>query len=363
MRIHTAPGSPAQRGRDHGHDLAPEIGAAIAALKEHLAASGHPPAALADRMMDSGLPRTAAQTTPDLWAEVTGIAEGSRIDLADVLLLTFLDEVWAMTSPRRPTSASAGCSVLARALSEGGKPGTGTSADRTIRTEVGQTMDLPAWADGRMIVLRVIENADATPSPRAPDVVAPTALVMAYPGNIGLCGANDAGLGVAVNALTHAPWSDSGLGVAFITRTLLTLRTLAAAEAFLVSIPHAAGQAYTIAAPDGIATFEADADGVRRVTPPDTTVAAHTNHRLGEPGARASESSRSRLDALQACIDRDDSLAEALSGDVVVDGTRWRDPHLTFGAFRAVGDEPAAHFADGPSLRTGHAVWSRVNYR
>ncbi len=341
MRVTTIAGTGLQRGLDHGRAHAAGIADAATALKTHLAAAGHPPGQLGQRLATSPLVTVAADLTPDLWAEVTAIAGGSRVPLDDVLLLTFLDEVWGMT--RAP-----GCSVVARTVpGRAGPPGSAPT------TEIGQTMDLPAWAQGRSGALRI--GADH----------APTALALAYPGSIGLCGANEAGLGVAVNALTRAPAQEEGLGVAFITRHLLTLSTLTAAESFLTSVPHAAGQAYTVAAPDGMATFEADAAGVRRVTEPGASAIAHTNHPLaGDPAGRGpARSSAERLATLQRGLDGHAPFADLLTGEVTVDGTRWGDPFLTFGAFRAVGTETVVRFIDGGELRGGRREWSRFPFR
>ena len=335
MRVVTFAGPGTHRGHQYGQALAPDIAAAATALKNHLAGAGHPPGALATRLLSSPLVRAAQEYTPDLWDEVTSLAGGARVPLEDVLLLTFLDEVWALTrAPGAP-----GCSVIARYVDG---------------TEIGQTMDLPDWTVGRAIVLRIASDS------------APTALVMAYPGTIGLCGANEAGLGVAVNALSHLPLDEAGLGVAFVTRHLLTLSTLAQAESFLNSVPHAAGQAYTIAAPDGIATFEASSAGVHRVSDPGSLALAHTNHELplrdGTFERPPDESSRERLAVLHTCIERKASLADALTGDVVLDGQHWGDPNLTFAAFRTVASDPMVRFIDGVDLRAGRHEWSRFAF-
>lgn len=361
MRIVTIAGSGTHRGLDRGRDEAGATAAAATALKTHLAATGRSPAALADRLATGPLPRVAADLVPDLWAEVTALAGASRVSLSDVLLLCFLDEGWALAR-RGPALPPPGCSVLGRVLP--GRPGRtdigGLDDDavppRPPTTELAQTMDLPAWATGRAEVLRV-----------GPDH-GPTALVLAYPGTVGLCGSNEAGLAVAVNALTDAPFSAEGLGVAFIIRQLLTLTTLVEAEAFLSSVPHAAGQAYSVAATDGLATFEADAAGVRRVTAPGAASLAHTNHPLDpSPGSAAAtaqspppESSVARLALLGEALEQEAPLAAALAA-VCVDGSRWGDRMTTFGAFRAVGDEPAARFIDGAGLAAGRD-WTKVGY-
>lgn len=364
MRTVTIAGTPAQRGLDRGRDQASEIAGIATALKTHLAAHGHPPAPLAHRLATGPLARTAADLTPDLWTELTTLAGASRVSLDDVLLLCFLDEVWALNradrAARRAEQDAApppGCSVLARVLP--GRPGRtdiGGLDDDAVppqpsTTEIGQTMDLPDWAIGHEHVLRVGSDHG------------PAVLALAFPGSIGLCGANEAGLAVAVNALTRAPFSQEGLGVAFVTRQLLTLTTLTEAEAFLTSVPHAAGQAYTITAVDGIACFEADASGVRRVSAPGATAIAHTNHPLSpetSAGARVHESSRTRLEMLDTALEQHAPMAETLAS-VAVDGSRWADPLITFGAFRAVGDEPVARFIDGAGLQAGRD-WTKVGF-
>lgn len=342
MRVTTIAGAGLHRGLDYGREHAKDIAETATALKTHLATTGHPPSALGQRLATSPLVTVAADLTPDLWAEVTAIAGGSRVSLDDILLLTFLDEVWAMTRTQ-------GCSVAARTV-----PGHPGEPPLPPTTEIGQTMDLPTWTRGRADALRIgTEHA-------------PNALVLSYPGSIGLCGANEAGLGVAVNALVRAPAQEEGLGVAFVTRHLLTLTTLAEAEAFLTSVPHAAGQAYTIAAPDGLATFEADAAGVRRVTQPGVAAIAHTNHPLAdapdETRRAPSESSAARLDLLTRGLEDHLPFADLLTGDVMVDGAKWGDQHLTFGAFRALGSEHVVRFIDGEDVRHGRREWSRFSF-
>jgi hypothetical protein len=160
--------------------------------------------------------------------------------------------------------------------------------------------------------------------------------------------------------------NEVGLGAAFIVRQLLTLSTLAQAEEFLRTVPHAVAQAYTIAAPDGIATFEADPSDVIRIGDPGSAAALHTNHELspaaGSTGRTPSRSSRERYDILTRDLQLRLPVSDMLTGDVLADGERWGDPHLTFGAFRAVGSEPVVRFIDGAELRAGGRQWSRFSF-
>lgn len=344
MHVTTVTGAGTLRGTDYGRLLATEVAAGAAALKEQMAASGHPPGPLGRRLATGPLARAAAERTPDLWEETLALARASRVALEDVLLLVFLDEGWGLTR-------SAGCSVIGRMLP--GRPGGPDSPPVPPTTELGQTMDLPAWTMGRARVVRIVPGDG------------PVALVLAFAGSPGLCGANSAGLAVAVNALRSDRIDEEGLAVAYVTRHLLTLTSIEAAEAFLTSVPHAAGQAYSVAATDGLATFEAGPGFVRRLTPPGVSALAHTNHELARESTVTrppSESSRARLELLTAALQRHTPLVEVLGEEVTVDGTRWRDRHVTFGAFRAIGSEAAVRFVDGADLRAGRREWDRISF-
>ena len=88
MRVFTMAGPGTQRGLEYGQEDASSIAETAAALKAHLAADGHPAGPLGRRLATSGLARTAAELTPDLWSEVTALALGSHVPLEDCRLLT-----------------------------------------------------------------------------------------------------------------------------------------------------------------------------------------------------------------------------------------------------------------------------------
>jgi isopenicillin-N N-acyltransferase-like protein len=327
MLIETLAGTGGDRGLAHGRALAAPIRETVAALTAHLAAAGTDADGLADHLLASPLTSAARTHTPDLWDEVVATAEGAQVPLSDLLLLTFLDEVWGLT--RR-----AGCSVMARV-----RPGS--------RTEIGQTMDLPGWSVGRVTVLRLIPPS------------APTSVVMSYPGMIGLCGVT-AGFGVAVNALAQFGITESGLGAAFVVRHLLSLSTLDEATAFLREVPHAVGQAYTLAEEGRVVTFEAGPSVLRSVSDHESTACLHTNHPL-DTRAPHESSTMTRLAALHQAFDADVELEAALSGDVVLDGQRYGDANSTFAAFAYRIGDASVSFADGVDLRAGSGRWSTVD--
>lgn len=326
MDILTVTGNGGTRGFTHGQARAAQIVEGVTALSQHLTQNGVDVPSVTDRLLRSDLAATARDYTPDLWDEVIGVAAGANVELEDIMLLTFLDEVWSFTG-------GLGCSVAARGLDG----------------FIGQTMDLPIWTAGRLMVLRV--QSDATPA----------ALVMTYPGMIGLCGAGAGGLGVGVNALEQFQADSQGLAVAFITRHLLTLATLTEAEKFLTGVPHAAGQAYTVSAPDGIATWECGPGRVQLSTDTGVKECAHTNHLLDNP-SNATRSSLRRLETLQQALAADGDLRSTLSRDVVLTDPKTSNAGVTFAAFAA--NLPADHvdFADGRTLRAGAPIWQSIYF-
>jgi hypothetical protein len=329
MLIQDLTGDGGTRGLAHGTALAAPIRDTVDALRAHLAADGIDPVDLATHLVRSPLTDVARSATPDLWDEVIATAEGADVPLADVLLLTFLDEVWGLT--RR-----SGCSVIARVR-------TGA------RNEIGQTMDLPGWSVGRLVALRVAPTAS------------PCSVVMSYPGMIGLCGAADAGMGVAVNALSQFGMTEAGLGAAFIVRHLLTLTSLADAESFLREIPHAVGQAYTLADGARVVTFEAGPSVFREVGSSASSARIHTNHPL-DRRPRDETSTMTRLASLHRSVDAGTDLESSLSGDVVLDGERYKDPNSTFAAFSFRIGDSAVSLVDGRDLRARDAGWTRVDF-
>jgi hypothetical protein len=140
------------------------------------------------------------------------------------------------------------------------------------------------------------------------------------------------------------PASPAGLPVAFALRGLLQKRTLAEAVEFVASIPHATGQHYGLAGPEGLASVEGWATGVAVRSEPAPRL-LHTNHPLyteetvDDPEPRYARSrTRERLaylerDAGAAGQERDGAGVQALLQDCSVPVSLSADrPSMTFGA-------------------------------
>jgi hypothetical protein len=211
-------------------------------------------------------------------------------------------------------------------------------------------MDIDSFHDGAQAVLR-IEGIDAPP-----------VLAFTRAGMIGLTGCNAAGLAVVVNNLDVLPASATGLPVVFAIRGVLERRSLGESVAFLAEVPHATGQHYGLASPEGLASVEAWATGVTINTKPGPEL-LHTNHPLTtHPTAKDAEArfkrsrTRERLEYLEreAGDCRDALGLQDLLCDRTVPVSRDRDvPSMTFGAVvYECTVPPEVHVAMGPPHRT-----------
>ena len=332
-------GSPRERGRAHGEQGRELIHGGLDRWRADLAGRGKD----ADRLWkglsrESGFRQAAARWAPDLLEEISGIAEGSGADPDAVFAINCLDEAWWWGD--RP----GGCSAVA-------------VTDRDGRPVIGQNMDLDTWMDTTQIVLRM----------RPED--GPAQVLLSRAGMVGLCGANEAGVGVVVNTLDTLPTSENGLPVALVIRRLSGLESLDDAEATLRGVRHASGQAYTLASADGAVTgYEAGGDHVASYQNDSDRPGArwHTNHPLadgshevssGDDWATTSTVPRfdrvtAAMDDLETVDDLKQVLSDADAGVCMFPG-RWRDDGFTFGSIvMSLDTPPAVEVAPGPPDRT-----------
>ncbi len=277
-------GAPRERGRAHGEALRDQIAAVREQWRESLTARfGIDPAAFIETFLaETRFVDAMRRWTPTLLQEIEGIAEGSGRAREETLAFQFMDEEWwfGATRLRRAGAAANRCSIVAT-RGRGGHPPI-----------LAQNMDLHGFLDGGQAVIRV-RGTDGEPD----------ATILTICGMIALCGANDAGLGVAVNTLWQLPSAVDGLPVACVARTILSRRNLADARDWIASVRHASGQHYLIGDPDGFASFEASGARVTEVPWSASSPAyVHTNHPLAgskdAPGNPAEDNSRGRYATL-----------------------------------------------------------------
>jgi hypothetical protein len=339
LPIVTCAGEPRRRGRSHGEELRDKIAAGMGRWLEALGSRhGIDPDDYLRGFLDETdhLP-AIRRWTPELLAEVRGIAEGAGQPFPRVLAYNLMDEEWSYGQGRR--RGAPGCTVV----------GFRTAAGTTV---IAQNMDIPTVHDGTQAVLRIRAEAG------------PEILAFTMAGFIGLMGANAAGVGVVVNNLDMLPSSAGGLPVAFVLRGILVRSTLAAAAAFVDQVPHAIGQHYGIGGPHGLASYECAANGaVRDETAVERIV--HTNHPLVNPAVvgeteaerrYAASNTRARYDAVAACAAELADLAGAervLSETTAPVSRAPRRGFMTFGSMAAeLTVPPRVRFAPGPPHTT-----------
>ncbi|MBV8137281.1 MAG: peptidase C45, partial [Deltaproteobacteria bacterium] len=235
-------GPPRAQGRQHGEALRKSISEVRQRWRESLTQrfGVHPDSFIESFLAQTRFVAAMRKWTPALLEEIEGIAEGSGRPLAETLAFQFMDEEWWFGA-RHCAKASAEanhCSIVASRGREGQAP------------ILAQNMDLRAYLDGGQAVISTAINDG------------PRATVMTICGMVGLCGANQAGVGVAVNTLWQLPSAADGLPVACVMRGILEQPNLAAAVQWICQPRHASGQHYLIGDPGGFASFEASATKV-----------------------------------------------------------------------------------------------------
>ncbi len=338
LLIVDAAGSPRELGRAHGEQARDVIASGLERWRDELARGGVDAETLWKGLSrESGFRDAAARWAPHLLAEVEGIAEGANADPDAVFATNCLDEAWWWGE------LGSGCSAVA-------------FVDRGQRPIIGQNMDLDTWMDTTQVALRLQPSEG------------PAQVLLSRAGMVGLCGANEAGVGVVVNTLDTLPSAMDGLPVAFVIRLLAQQTSVDAVEPALRSVRHASGQAYTVASADGeVAGYEAGGDHVASYGNDVDRPGArwHTNHPLaGTYGASvgddwAASSTVPRFERVTAAMDSmestDDLKAVLSDGDagVCMYPGRWRDDGFTFGSVvMELGSPPSVQIAPGPPDRT-----------
>ena len=317
LPVLTCAGSPGERGEQHGEALRGVIAAGLARWAESIGATHgvDPDAYIAGFVHGTEFLPAIQRWTPGLLDEIEGISRGSAQPWQWIYAYNLLDEEWTWARNQK-SGIAPGCTVA------GFAPESGT-------TLLAQTMDIPNIHDGTQAVLR-LEPEDS-----------PAALVFTHAGMIALTGCNEEGLAVVVNNLDMLPASRTGLPVACAIRGILAQRTLADAIDFISEVPHATGQHYGLAAPEGLASVEGWATGAAVAVESGTRL-LHTNHPLYTKvivGDAESRYQRSRTRERLAYLDREagpsrDVLGmQALLSDCTVPVSLGADRlSMTFGA-------------------------------
>lgn len=370
------------RGRAHGEALRDQVRTHLARWTEALTADiDVDPTGYRDEFLaDTDFVTAAEKWTPDILEEARGIAEGAGVDWRWTFLRLLSDEEpWYRRARKVGTWPGRG-RVRVRGF-DGVPPKGCSSIGVNARPDapmiVAQNMDTPQWWDGFQTLLRLHDPSTGV-----------RALVFTVAGKISLCGMSDRGLAIACNTLSQLDPNPRGLAEDCIVRGYLAQPTIEAGLQFMRKAPHASGQNYTIAGPDGVVlNLECSARSVVAWRPyQDADRVFHTNHPLAnvdtkveqrdlqaaDPALRAtlcSLSTEARFQALAQAlsnpkirIDADDIKAALRTPPVCRDGVfeNKRDGYTTGSLLMHLGATPFMELSPGPPDRT---AYQRIDFQ
>jgi isopenicillin-N N-acyltransferase-like protein len=283
-------GTPHQRGAAHGSQLAGELRAFLDDDLCRLNRLLPQPTTLAELgPMLAAYREQLALGTPQLLAEIDGLADGAALSRDEALLLQLRREITGYQ--RIPTHGD--CTTYARV---GDQPGIGTV--------LAQTVDLNGNLDD---VLNVLHTG--TGSGRE-------SLVLSFGGLLGYLGLNSDGLAIGINLVLGGRWGPGIPPYLLIRHLLDTTGSVAEALATLPGLNIASSRTLTLLDQQEVACVEI-LDNQLRVVRGRSSV--HTNHFLQPDFAARDElnpfalnSSRQRLDAARQRLA---TLPEASPGE------------------------------------------------
>ena len=198
--------------------------------------------------------------SPDLDAEMRGIADGAGLSLEDVVYLNSfleLEDLRASSLGGRLLHPPLwGCTTFS-VTAKGGADG---------RAFLGQTYDMEKYYEQFLCLLRLRPEKG------------PSQLVVTLPGVLGLVGLNSVGTGLVINKVVA---SDAAPGVLypFIVRKALAAERIGDSLGAVIFSPRATGMTYQLAG-EG-ASFCAETSAAHYELLEIDGVLAHTNHWLG----------------------------------------------------------------------------------
>lgn len=258
-------GGPAQRGRQYGELARAQIHAGRDGYAQNFAGSGitwRQATAHAMKYLDA-----IHRASPDIVAELEGIADGAALPFADVLAMNCRTEImWAQVNRDAPNT-----SALRGECSSFGLHPARTAANHTL---VGQNWDWLVHAADSVILLEV-EPDDA-----------PNFVTIVEAGLLAKASLNAAGVAVAVNTLaTSHDGEISGVPFHVLLRLLCANENAFDALELLASHARASSGHYLVGAAGGaLLSIECEPGGLGgiHVRTPVGGMLAHTNHFLGD---------------------------------------------------------------------------------
>jgi predicted choloylglycine hydrolase len=157
-------------------------------------------------------------------------------------------------------------------------------------TLLGQNMDLPSYYQSLETLLNVKEEDSFKES-----------FIITFAGMIGLCGLNNAPLGLCGNTLLDLNGSLDGYPVAFLVRSILEQDSLENAVNYIKDVKQASGENYTIGDEKRVVSLECSSNKVCEFTPyKGANRTYHTNHPLVNDDLRVPPNKQTWLNTTHA---------------------------------------------------------------
>lgn len=273
----TLSGNPYERGRYYGQEAAGMIRHSVSCYALVFAYSCGLDWQTAQEQARRFLP-ALANYTPDLLAEMEGIAAGSGCNLAEIVALNARTELlgYHYTPPRHPNYTQAQQRNLSYGVPQPVVPTECTAllaqpaATGREQTLLAQTWDWLAMQNEGCVVLRVAAYENQ-----------PALLTMTEAGMVGKIGLNSAGLAVGLTLLrSETDGEQSGLPIHVFLRYALQQPSVQAVRELAQNVRFAATSSIPLADSSGdVACLEVSPAGVEELQP-EAGLLVHTNHCL-----------------------------------------------------------------------------------
>ena len=196
---------------------------------------------------------------PDLFEEMSGVAEGARVDLNELFVYQSFDEffVFLLTSGSLEMGTTGHCTT-AGVYGRPDKP-----------NYVGHNNDIPTYHEELVTVLHI----------KYPDSDLEI-LQSAFAGQIGQNGVNNRGVAVGINTLANLPGGD-GLPVSFNVRKILESANVDEAVSYLNGARFGQAMNYMIGDREKVVSVETWESNALVLDIYAGNYAVHTNHSLG----------------------------------------------------------------------------------
>lgn len=204
----------------------------------------------------------AQKYVPDLLEEIKGIAQGAERDFEEVFAWQCLEELlwfFQITSKLSFQNNRAQCSVI------------GVFGQEFGPNILAQTCDNSVLFDGFQTLMHIKDTQTDF-----------QALMLTYPGMLGIYGLSKNGLGFCINSLASIMnKSKKGLPIVFAARKILSQSNVNHAEKFIKEIKHPTGLAISFGDPNRIVCYEISPNIISQYIPYEGAKAIyHTNHPL-----------------------------------------------------------------------------------